>query len=454
MFMAMIIGNNIGTNNSSWSNTSKTNGYKNVREYSNYLMGKYSCLKPGNNVAVSITPGLLRKAMSDEKTGQWLERELSKAPDYIKSSQQAASARGSRLVYAAIEFGEEYSTMYTCTVTDMPGSDEDIDKWLERIEEYKKKQKDADMNELIAAMVGRSLDKRFPDVDNVPGEDYLEVRNLSTMYDPVLEDISFTVRKGEIFGLYGLVGAGRSELLESMFGVRTIASGEIILGGKSLRFNSSRDAMDYNFALVTEERKLNGMFGKGTIEFNTCITNLPAYKSNGILSNTKMYDAAEREIKQMRTKCVSSQELITALSGGNQQKVIIGKWMERRPDVFLLDEPTRGIDVGAKYEIYQLIIKMAKEGKTIIVVSYEMACRRFGIPFFIIIFNLLITTILVSFTGWDFYRGILSDSLIAWIATHNLSNLTRLTWFNGISATIQLIILFIVISYRTKSKKP
>ena len=142
--MSMVITNNMGTGNSSWSNTSKTNGYKNVREYSNYLMGKYSCLKPGNNVAVSVTPGMLRKAMSDEKTGQWLERELAKAPDYIKSSQQAASARGSRLVYAAIEFGEEYSTMYTCTVTDTPGSDEDIDKWLERIEEYKNKQKEVE----------------------------------------------------------------------------------------------------------------------------------------------------------------------------------------------------------------------------------------------------------------------------------------------------------------------
>jgi methyl-galactoside transport system ATP-binding protein len=235
-----------------------------------------------------------------------------------------------------------------------------------------KQQQDADMNELIAAMVGRSLDKRFPDVDNVPGEDYLEVRNLSTMYEPVLEDISFTVRKGEIFGLYGLVGAGRSELLESMFGVRTIASGEIILGGKSLRFNSSRDAMDYNFALVTEERKLNGMFGKASIEFNTTITNLDSYKTHGILSNIKLREAANREIKLMHTKCVSADELITSLSGGNQQKVIIGKWMERSPDVFLLDEPTRGIDVGAKYEIYQLIIKMAKEGKTIIVVSSEM----------------------------------------------------------------------------------
>lgn len=232
--------------------------------------------------------------------------------------------------------------------------------------------KDTDMNELIAAMVGRSLDKRYPDVDNVPGADYLEVHKLSTKFDPVLEDISFTVKKGEIFGLYGLVGAGRSELLEALFGVRTIASGGISLNGKKLRFKDSRDAMEHGFALVTEERKLNGMFGKDTIEFNTVITNLPSYKSRGVLSKKKMKEAANREIKVMRTKCVSPDELITALSGGNQQKVIIGKWLERQPEVFLMDEPTRGIDVGAKYEIYQLIIKMAKEGKTIVVVSSEM----------------------------------------------------------------------------------
>lgn len=232
--------------------------------------------------------------------------------------------------------------------------------------------KDTDMDKLISAMVGRSLDKRFPDVDNTPGEDYLEIRDLSTKYEPRLENISFTVRKGEIFGLYGLVGAGRSELLESIFGIRTIASGEIILNKKSLRFDSSKDAMSYNFAMVTEERKLNGMFGKATIEFNTTITNLDSYKTAGLLSDRKLHDAANREIKRMHTKCVSADELITSLSGGNQQKVIIGKWMEREPDIFLMDEPTRGIDVGAKYEIYQLIIQMAKDGKTIIVVSSEM----------------------------------------------------------------------------------
>lgn len=235
-----------------------------------------------------------------------------------------------------------------------------------------KPSKETDMGELITAMVGRSLDKRFPDVDNTPGDYCLEVNNLSTKYAPILEDISFKVKKGEIFGLYGLVGAGRSELLEALFGVRTIATGTISYSGKKLHFANSKDAMEHGFALVTEERKLNGMFGKETIKFNTVITNLDSYKTGGILSNQKMAEAADREIKQMHTKCVSSDELISSLSGGNQQKVIIGKWMERSPEVFLLDEPTRGIDVGAKYEIYQLIINMAKQGKTIIVVSSEM----------------------------------------------------------------------------------
>ena len=231
---------------------------------------------------------------------------------------------------------------------------------------------ETDMNEIISAMVGRSLDKRFPDVDNVPGEDFLKIENLKTKYAPVLEDISFTVKKGEILGLYGLVGAGRSELLEALFGIRTIESGSISINDKYLKFKSSKEAMAHGFALLTEERKLNGMFGKDTIEFNTVITNLNNYKTIGVLSKRKIREAANREIETMRTRCLSADQSISALSGGNQQKVIIGKWLERSPDVFLMDEPTRGIDVGAKYEIYQLIIKMAKEGKTIIVVSSEM----------------------------------------------------------------------------------
>ena len=225
--------------------------------------------------------------------------------------------------------------------------------------------KETDMNELITAMVGRVLENRFPPVDNTPGEVVLSVQHLSTKYEPHLQDISFDVRKGEIFGLYGLVGAGRTELLETIFGVRTRAAGRVYLNGHLMNFKSAKEAMDYGFAMITEERKANGLFLKGDLTFNTTIANLGSYKAGIPLSDTKMTNATANEIKIMHTKCMGPEDMITSLSGGNQQKVIFGK-------VFMMDEPTRGIDVGAKYEIYELIIQMAKEGKTIIVVSSEM----------------------------------------------------------------------------------
>jgi len=232
--------------------------------------------------------------------------------------------------------------------------------------------KDTNMNELISAMVGRSLDQRFPPVDNTVGKPVLEVHDLSTEYEPFLKDISFTVNKGEIFGIYGLVGAGRSELLETIFGLRTISRGYIVYEGKKMNFKSAKDAMKYNFALITEERKRNGMFGKGDLTFNTCILSLDKYKDWSGISPAKEEKATKKEIAIMHTRCTGPHDPMTSLSGGNQQKIIFGKWLERNPDVFLMDEPTRGIDVGAKYEIYELIIKMAKQGKTIIVVSSEM----------------------------------------------------------------------------------
>ena len=235
-----------------------------------------------------------------------------------------------------------------------------------------KPSKETDMNELIAAMVGRSLDNRFPPVDNTPGETILSVQNISTKYAPKLQNISFDIKKGEIFGFYGLVGAGRTELLETIFGIRTRAEGNIIYDGKMLNFSSPKDAMDHGFALITEERKANGLFLKGNLTFNTTIANLGAYKNGPALSDSKMTKATSDEIKIMHTKCMGPEDMISALSGGNQQKVIFGKWLERGPQIFMMDEPTRGIDVGAKYEIYELIINMAKQGKTVIVVSSEM----------------------------------------------------------------------------------
>ncbi len=208
-----------------------------------------------------------------------------------------------------------------------------------------KSTKDTNMNELIAAMVGRSLESRFPPVDNTPGEPILSIQHLSTKYEPHLQDITFDVREGEIFGLYGLVGAGRTELLETIFGVRTRAAGRVYFRNRLMNFDNAHEAIEHGFALITEERKANGLFLK-------CDLN--------------------KEIKIMHTKCMGPDDMISSLSGGNQQKVIFGKWLEREPQVFMMDEPTRGIDVGAKYEIYELIIRMAKQGKTIIVVSSEM----------------------------------------------------------------------------------
>ncbi len=235
-----------------------------------------------------------------------------------------------------------------------------------------KSTKSTNMNDLIAAMVGRPLTNRFPTLRNKPEEVILEVKNLSTAYPPFLKDINFSVKKGEIFGIYGLVGAGRSELLEALFGLRKLATGYLKYHEKRLRFNGAKEAMSYNFALVTEERKINGIFSKADLVFNTTITNLERYLKYHILQVRKMELATKKEMELMKTKANSIHDPITSLSGGNQQKIILGKWMDRNPDIFLMDEPTRGIDVGAKYEIYELMVNMAKAGKTIIVVTSEM----------------------------------------------------------------------------------
>ena len=231
---------------------------------------------------------------------------------------------------------------------------------------------ETNLDELIAAMVGRSLENRFPPVDNTPGNDILSIQHLSTKFEPHIQDVTFNVREGEIFGLYGLVGAGRTELLETIFGIRTRAAGRVYYDGELMNFNSAKEAMEHGFALITEERKANGLFLKGDLTFNTTIANLKHYKNGPALSDQKMTKATSKQLTTMRTKCMGPEDLISSLSGGNQQKVIFGKWLEREPNVFMMDEPTRGIDVGAQYEIYELIIRMAKEGKTIIVVSSEM----------------------------------------------------------------------------------
>lgn len=232
--------------------------------------------------------------------------------------------------------------------------------------------KDTSLNEVVQAMIGRSLESRFPKMTNVIGEPILEVRGLTTKYKPCLEDINFTLHKGEILGLYGLVGAGRSRLLETLFGMRTVAFGEIIFNGKRMHFKSNRDAIKQNFAFVTEERKVTGMFPKQSLKFNNCITYLSKFTHNGVLYDSQMNEATDKELSDMRVKCQSREDCISSLSGGNQQKVIIGKWLQKDPDILIMDEPSRGIDIMAKYQVYELIQQLASKGKAIIISSSEM----------------------------------------------------------------------------------
>ena len=228
------------------------------------------------------------------------------------------------------------------------------------------------MDEIIRLMVGRELTNRFPPKTNQPGEVILEVEHLSGRYTR-LKDASFQLRKGEILGIAGLDGSGRTEVLENLFGAMTKETGTIRLHGKEIHNRTPRESIKNGFALLTEERRATGIFGIRDILDNTVISNLKHYLIGGIcLSNKKMKADTEWAIDAMHIKTPSQKTQIRSLSGGNQQKVIIGRWLLTKPEVLLLDEPTRGIDVGAKYEIYQLILDLANEGKGVIMVSSEM----------------------------------------------------------------------------------
>jgi methyl-galactoside transport system ATP-binding protein len=231
---------------------------------------------------------------------------------------------------------------------------------------------DLEMADIIRLMVGRELTNQFPPKTNVPGDVYLEVQHLTGMYNQ-LKDVSFHARRGEILGLAGLDSSGRTETLESIFGIRTRKEGIISLDGKPCFNRSAGESIKNGFALLTEERRATGIFGCLSIKDNTVISSLKRHLRLGLWLSEKTQRAdTQYYIDAMRTKTPSQETKIRSLSGGNQQKVIIGRWLLTDPEVLLLDEPTRGIDVGAKYEIYQLILDLANKGKTVIMVSSEM----------------------------------------------------------------------------------
>ncbi len=234
--------------------------------------------------------------------------------------------------------------------------------------------KELTVDKIITQMVGRELTNLYPERENVPSEVVFEVKDFTSINPRSFRNVNFQLRKGEILGVGGLVGAQRTELMEGIFGIRSHSKGQILYKGKELKIARPKDAIDQGIALLTEDRRGSGIMGVLSIADNISISSLNKYLDYGFLINSKKVENLVQEnVKKMNIKTPSSKTQIKSLSGGNQQKVLIGRWLANAPDVLILDEPTRGIDVGAKYEIYCIIAELAKAGKSIIMISSEMS---------------------------------------------------------------------------------
>ena len=233
---------------------------------------------------------------------------------------------------------------------------------------------DIDRERIVSLMVGRDLTHLFPRKDNLPSEEIaMSVRRLTAAYQPSIVDVSFDLYRGEILGIGGLVGSRSTELVETIFGIRKMGSGEIILRRGSVSSPSPKRSIDNGIGLLTEERRATGIFALLDVRFNAIIANVGAYCDRlGILRRKAAVKDAQWVIDRLAVKTPSQRAQVGDLSGGNQQKVILGRWLLTKPEILLMDEPTRGIDVGAKYEIYQLMIELAKAGNSILFVSSEM----------------------------------------------------------------------------------
>ena len=231
--------------------------------------------------------------------------------------------------------------------------------------------KDFDIQSLIKMMVGRDLDEMYPKIDCEIGEEVMRVEHLSA--GDAFSDVSFTLHRGEILGFAGLVGAGRTELLETLFGLRHKTGGKVFIKGRETHIASPVDATKYGLAMLTEDRRRTGIIPVSTVKDNIIVANLRAYvNALWLMSKRKMQRDADEYVKKLNIRTTGTEVRVQDLSGGNQQKVLVARWLLTNPDILLVDEPTRGIDVGAKAEIHSLITQMANDGKAIIMVSSEM----------------------------------------------------------------------------------
>ena len=226
---------------------------------------------------------------------------------------------------------------------------------------------------IITKMVGRELSNLYPQRNNKPGETVFEVKDFTSINPKSFRDVSFSVKEGEILGVAGLVGAQRTELMEGLFGIRSHTKGQIFYKGKEIHISRPKDAIDQGIAMLTEDRRGSGILGVLSVADNISVASLKKYlKHNLYIDDSKVEQLVKDNVEKMNIKTPSSKTQIQSLSGGNQQKVLVGRWLANDPEVLILDEPTRGIDVGAKYEIYCIIEELAREGRAVIMISSEM----------------------------------------------------------------------------------
>lgn len=230
--------------------------------------------------------------------------------------------------------------------------------------------KETTFDEIVQMMVGRELGERFPERHAKIGEVKLEVKNLSC--DRVCQNIHFSVRKGEVLGIAGLMGAGRTEVAQAIFGYRKKTSGELFIDGQKVSITNPIQAMNHKIAFVTEDRKTQGLVLDFSIKENMMLTNLEKISKVGVVNRTREEEICQGYIEQLRIRTSSANLAVSALSGGNQQKVVIAKWLGTEPEILILDEPTRGVDIGAKKEIYTIINELAKQGVAVIMISSEL----------------------------------------------------------------------------------
>ena len=231
--------------------------------------------------------------------------------------------------------------------------------------------KELDENALIKMMVGREITDVFPKLEAEIGETVFEAKHI-TRADGKVKDVSFSVRKGEILGIGGLVGAGRSELVEGIFGMHALSEGEIFVNGKKVSVHSPKDIIREKVALVTEDRKVTGLNLSGSVNDNISMVAIHKALQKGLYSKAKARSVSDEYIEKLKIKTPSGDEIVNNLSGGNQQKVVISKWLLNDPEIIIMDEPTRGIDVGAKRDIYLLIGSLVQQGKSVIIISSEI----------------------------------------------------------------------------------